>query len=110
MSQLRQIARQLLRAPGFSLTTVLTLAIGIGATTAIFSVVNGVLIRPLPYPDSDRLIELRQRSAQSGDNWLPISPAIYFTYRDHNETLESVALWNAGTASITGVGEPEEVR
>jgi predicted permease len=110
LSQLAQTARRLLRSPGFSLTTVLTLAIGIGATTAIFSVVNGVLIQPLPYPDSDRLVELRQRSPQTGDNWLPISPAIYFTYREHNETLESVALWTTNRASINGVGEPEEVR
>jgi predicted permease len=107
--QLAQTFRRLARAPGFTLTTVLTLAVGIGATTSIFSVVNGVLLKPLPYPDADRLVELRQRSANTGNNWLPISPPIYFTYRDHNETLESIALWTRGTANITGSAEPEEV-
>ncbi len=107
--QLAQTFRRLARAPGFTLTTLLTLAVGIGATTAIFSVVNGVLLQPLPYPDSDRLVELRQRSANTGNNWLPISPPIYFTYRDHNETLESIVLWTRGTANITGSAEPEEV-
>ena len=106
---LTQALRRLARSPGFSLTALLMIAIGIGATTAIFSVVNGVLIRPLPYADSDRLVELRQRSANTGDNWLPISPAIYFTYRDSNETLESIALWLRDTASVTSFAEPEEV-
>ena len=87
----------------------MTLAIGIGATTAIFSVVNGVLIRPLPFPDSERLIALTHRQ-QAGLRNLPASPAIYFTYRDNNETFESVALWEPLTASITGGSEPEEVQ
>jgi predicted permease len=108
MVQLHQTVRRLLRAPGFTLTTVLTLAIGIGATTAIFSVVNGVLLKPLPFPDSDRLIALRHRSTQQDDH--AASEALYFTYREHNETFESVALFSGGTATITGAGEPEEVQ
>jgi putative ABC transport system permease protein len=108
--RMTQTLRGFVRAPGFTLTTLLTLAVGIGATTAIFSVVNGVLIQPLAYADSDRLIELRQRSANTGGNWLPISPPLYFTYRDHSETLESVAMWMGGIANVTGLAEPEEVQ
>ena len=109
MLELRQTARRLLRATGFSVTTVLTLAIAIGATTAIFSVVNGVLLKPLPFPESDRLVALTHRSEDGRARNLPASPALYFTYRDNNEVFESVALWSPGTASITS-GEPEEVQ
>jgi putative ABC transport system permease protein len=108
--QLRQTIRRLLRAPAFTLTTVLTLAIGIGATTAIFSVVNGILIKPLPFPEANRLISLTHRSDSVPEGKLPASTAIYFTYRDHNEAFESVALWAPGTASITGAGDPEQVQ
>ena len=105
----RQTLRTLFRSPGFTLTTVLTLAIAIGATTAIFSVVNGVLLEPLPFKDSDRLVALTHRSADGKMRNAPASPALYFTYRDNNRAFESVALWSPGTASITS-GEPEEVQ
>jgi predicted permease len=106
---LRQTLRTLAKAPGFTLTTVLTLAIAIGATTAIFSVVSGVLLKPLPFQDSDRLVALTHRSADGKARNLPASPALYFTYRENNRAFESVALWSPGTASITS-GEPEEVQ
>jgi predicted permease len=107
MVQLHQPVRRLLRSPGFTVTTVLTLAIGIGATTAIFTVVNSVLLKPLPFPDSDRLIALRHRSTDQDNH--AASEALYFTYREHSETFESVALYFGNTATITGAGEPEEV-
>jgi predicted permease len=109
MTHLRQTLRRLGRSPGFTLTTVLTLAIGIGATTAIFSVVNGILLTPLPFPDSDRLVALTHRSKDGGVRNAPASTALYFTYRDNNQTFESVALWSPGTASVTS-GDPEEVQ
>jgi putative ABC transport system permease protein len=105
----RYALRSLARTPGFTLTTILTLAVAIGASTAIFSVVNGVLLKPLPFPDSDRLIALTHRIERVGRH-LPASAAIYFTYRDHNQSFESVALWASGSASVTGSGNPEEVR
>jgi predicted permease len=101
--------RRLLRSPGFTLTTVLTLGVGIGATIAIFSVVNGILLKPLPLPNSDRLIALVHQAPGAGIAETSASPAFYQTYREHNRAFESVALWNEGTASITGAGEPEEV-
>ena len=102
--------RQILRSPVFSAITITTLALAIGATVAIFSVVHGVLIRPLPYPESERLISLTHRYDNSSQRKLPASSAIYFTYRDHNRSFESVALWSMDTATVTGDGSPEEVR
>ena len=104
---IRQPFRALARAPGFTVATVLTLAVAIGATTAIFSVVNGILLKPLPFPESDKLVALTHRF-EGGAGDVPASPALYFTYRDNNEAFESVALWVPGSASITS-GEPEEV-
>ncbi len=109
MAQLRQTIRRLFRAPAFTLTTVLTLALGIGATIAIFSVVNGVLLKPLPLPNSERLIALVHQAPGAGIEETSASPAFYQTYREHTTTFDSVALWNEGTASITGPGDPEEV-
>lgn len=109
-ADIRQTLRKLGRSPSFALTTILVLAIGIGATSAIFSVIYGVLIQPLPYPQPQRLIALTHRSQSSGQDRLPASTALYFTYRDHNRTFESVALWAMDRSTITGAGSPEEVR
>src|SRR5688572_23388573 len=98
MSQAHQILRRFAKAPGFTFTILLTLAIAIGATTAIFAVVNGILIQPLPFERSDRLIALEHR-IESADT-VRASPAIYFAYRDNNRTFESVALWSPGAATI----------
>jgi predicted permease len=108
MIELCQTVRRLLRAPGFTAIAVLTLAIGIGATTTIFSVINGVLIKPLPFFESERLVSLMHRYGEDG-RALPASTAYYFIYRDNSATFESVALWAAGTAGVTGAGVPEEV-
>ena len=110
MIQLRQTLRRLLNSPGFTLTSLLTLAIGIGATTAIFSVVSGILLKPLPFEESDRLISVGHRSPNIGDSAdLSASPVLYSTYRDHSRTFESIALWWNTTDSVTGVGDPEEL-
>ena len=94
---LRHTIRALLRAPAFALAAVATLAIAIGATTAIFSVVDGVLLEPLPFPQSDRLVAVRHVFPTLADDELDASPAFYFTYRDNNTTFESVALWFSNT-------------
>lgn len=105
---IRFALRVLRKRPGFALSAILILALGIGATTAIFSVINGVLIQPLPYPESDRLIELRHQSA--GDDDISSSIALYFTYREHNRSFESLALWTSGSVVVTGARQSEEVR
>jgi putative ABC transport system permease protein len=103
--------RMLRKNPGFTAVAVLTLALGIGATTAIFGVVNGVLIKPLPYPNPDRLVAV-WHTAQGMDfgGRLPVSPAMSFTYREENKTFQEFGLYSLSGASVTGLGEPEQVR
>jgi putative ABC transport system permease protein len=107
---LRHAVRTLVRAPTFALATVVTLAVAIGAASAIFAVVDGVLLNPLPFPQPDRLIAVRHLTPTIDDDEHDGSPAFYFTYRDHNTTFESVAMWMPNTATVTGGGDPEEIR
>ena len=107
--------RMLRKNPGFTAVAVLTLALGIGANTAVFSVVNSVLLKPLPYPHSDGLVALRQvapgaAGLASFADGLLLSPSMYFTYSDHNRTFQSLGAWTTGTANVTGLGQPEQVR
>jgi putative ABC transport system permease protein len=107
---LRHGLRALRRAPGFTIVASVTLALGIGAATAVFSVVNGVLIRPLPYPDADALIGVWHTAPGTnmpGD--VPISATQYFTYQEENRTFQGFGLWARGSATVTGIGEPEQV-
>ena len=107
---LRYALRGLLRRPAFTFAAVVTLAIGIGATTAIFSVVYSVLIKPLPYPNADELVRIRYRPANIPNAGLSGSePSMFFTYRDENRTLASIGLWQGGGATLRGLGEPEQV-
>jgi hypothetical protein len=112
LRDLRYGARALLRAPGFTIVATLTLALGIGATTAMFSVVHGVLLRPLPYPQQDRLVELVHEAPGVGIPRMLASPAVYFGYREHSRTFDAVGLWDwdASPVTVTGLGEPESVR
>ena len=112
IQDLRYALRSLAKTPSFTTITVITLALGIGATTAMFSVVNGILLRPLPYPAQDRLIELVHEAPGLGIARILASPAVYFGYRDHNRTFEAVGLWDwdSSPVTVTGSGEPESVR
>ena len=105
---LRHTLRRLRQSPLFTAITILTLALGIGANVAIFSVVEGVLLKPLPYPNSDRLIALWMRAPGVKIDDLNMAPYLYFTFHDEARTFDHVALWNSGTASVTGIAEPEE--
>jgi predicted permease len=109
---LRYGARALRRAPTFAIVATVTLAFGIGATTAMFSVVNGVLLRPLPYPDQDRLIDVVHQAPGLGIGRLSASSAIYFTYADHNRAFDGIAHWDWDKSPVTvsGSGEPEAVQ
>ena len=108
-ADLRFAARRLCGKPGFSVISVITLALGIGATTAIFSVVEGVLWKPLPYPDSGRLVSLRHTAPGIHVDDLNLSASLYFTYSEENRVFQHVALWSGGSATVTGLAEPEEV-
>ena len=89
--RLRQTARRLVRAPGFTLSATLTLMLGIGGTTAVFSVVNGVLLRPLPYAHADRLVDLSHTLAVAGIAHVDQSDATYLVYRSGNRVFTDVA-------------------
>jgi predicted permease len=109
LADLRYATRRLRANPSFTAVSVLTLALGIGATTAIFSVIDGVLWKALPYPHSERLVALRHTAPGIHVNDLNLSASLYFTYREENRGFQEVALWTNGSATITGLAEPEEV-
>jgi hypothetical protein len=108
--RLKQIVRSLARMPGFTSVATLTLAIGIGANTAVFGVVQSVLLKPLPYPQSDRLVALDHAAPGVKLASAGAAPFQYFTYREEARVFQDVGLWNVGTVSVTGLAEPEEVR
>ena len=93
----------------FTIVTVLTIAIGIGANAAIFSIVNGVLLKPLQYPEPDRLVSVREASPVFDMKDMELSPADYFTFREENRTFEHFGVWNSDRVSITGLDVPEQV-
>jgi putative ABC transport system permease protein len=105
----KYILKRFLRTPLFTALTVLTLAIGIGANTAIFSVVEGILLRPLPFNQSDELVAVDHSAPGVNLPNAGAAPFLYFTYRDESKALQDVGLWNSGTASLTGLAEPEEI-
>ena len=111
---LKHVCRRLRRSPAFAVTVVLTLAIGIGANTAVFSVLNSVLLRPLPYPDPQQLVSLRLTApgapglAEFRDE-LRMSPSMYLTFAAHNRSFQTMGVWLPGTAGITGLAKPEQV-
>lgn len=106
---LKLAVRKLARAPLFTLTAVVTLGIGIGANTAIFSVVNGVLLKPLPYEDPGSLVAMWHEAPGLGFDILEQSPATYLTYREDTQLLEDVALWDNDGAQVLVAIEPEQV-
>ena len=107
---LREILRRLSRTAGFASVAVLTIALGIGANTAIFSVINGVLLKPLPYPKPDELVGMWHTAPGVNIPELNQSPSNYFTYRDQNRTLTDMGLYNNRSASVTGLDQPEQVQ
>jgi putative ABC transport system permease protein len=106
---LRYTLRKLARAPLFTGITILTLAVGIGANTAIFSVVNGVLLKPLPFDDPDRLVGLWHTAPGLGFDQVNQSPATYFTYREDGRHFEDVGMWDNTQVSVTGLEQPQQL-
>ena len=108
-SDLRYALRGLRRHPSFTAAVLLTLALGIGANTAIFGVIDSILIRPLAYPHSEALVGLWHTAPgfQSFGQNLNCTPSMYFTYRDENRTFEQFGVWESNGASVTGIAEPE---
>ncbi len=110
LKQLRYVLRSLGRAPAFTLTSVLTLALGIGATVAVFSVVHGVLLKPLPFARPDRLVGVWHEAPGLGWKQLNQAPALYLTYREESQTFVDTGLWDNGRVTVTGRAEPEVVQ
>src|SRR5215468_19780 len=107
---LRLALRGMRRRPGFTLAVVLTLAVGIGANTAIFGVVDGVLLKPLAYPNAGELVSVEHVAPGLGIDELRMSPSQYFTYREEGRAFQYIGLYSNGGRTITGLGDPEQAR
>jgi predicted permease len=109
ISQVSYILRKLVKAPVFTAVSILTLGLAIGANTAIFSVVNSVLLEPLPFEDPERLVGVWHEAPGLNFDKLSQSPALHFTYVDHNTAFEDIGMYDRNSASVTELAEPEDV-
>jgi len=111
LQDVRYSLRLLVKNPAFTFVVVLTLALGIGANTAIFSFANGILLRPLPYPQSDRLAVLDETALKRGINSMGVSYPNFLDWREQNSVFTGIGVYfNDNRFSLSGVGEPIEVR
>jgi predicted permease len=108
-ADITEAVRSLKTQPRFTIVASLTLALGIGAVTAIFSVVNGVLFKPLPYAEPDRLVNIWSTAPGVGYDQFPLSPDLFLFYRRHNTVFEDMAVYQATRANLTESGSPEVV-
>jgi predicted permease len=108
-THVRQLVRRFMLAPSFTAISIVTLALGIGSTTAMFAVVNGVLLRPLPYPAPDRLVGLWHVAPGLTMDEVNQSPALHLTYRDEGRVFDDIGMWTTTRSAITGLGEPERI-
>lgn len=108
-TDLQHSLRRLAKSPAFTLVAVLTLALGIGASSAIFSLVDGILIEPLPYADADRLVVIWSEAPGLGVEKMELSDAVYLTYRERSSSFDEVAVWGNRARILTGGDEPVRV-
>lgn len=109
LAQSGQVLRRLFRTPLFTAVTLITLAIGIGANTAIFSVIDGILLKPLPYSQPENLVAVRLIAPGMNLFEVPLSPSTYFILREQGRVFEDVGLYESFSANVTGVAEPQRV-
>src|SRR5262249_13061050 len=105
--ELRYRARMLMKKPGFTLVTVTTLAHGLGANAAIFSFVNAVLLKPLPYPDPERIVSVWEKRPDGGNNY--ISPLNFLDWERQNRCFQFLSAITGDTVTLTGSGSPEQL-
>jgi putative ABC transport system permease protein len=110
LRDLRYALRTLARNPGFACVSILALALGVGANSAIFTVVQSVLLRPLPFPRSEQLIVVAERNLKAGFPRFSLSPGNYLDYRDHNHTFSGFAAFNNQGVNLSSGAEPERLR
>src|ERR1043165_5475621 len=110
LSDVRYAARNLLRRPGFTIIAVITLALGIGANTAIFSAVNALLLKPLPFPELDRVVAVWDKMASQGVPHNEVSFANYLDLKNQNQTFEQLALYSWWSPNLTGFETPERLQ
>ena len=108
-NDVRHAVRGLARAPMFTATTVGTLGLGLGAVVAIFTVLHGVLLDPLPFEEPDELVSVWHTAPGWGFDEVPVALTQWATYREESRTLDQIGLWAAQPVTITGIGEPERV-
>ena len=106
----RQGFRVLRRGKGATVVMLLSLAFGIGATTAIFSIVQGILLKPLPYPESNEIVRLWESNPSQGMDQFSVSPPNFLDWKEQNQVFENMAAFSAGSMSLTGSGEAERLR
>src|ERR1700742_3256916 len=111
VQDLRYGLRMMFRNPGFTLVAIITLALGVGANTTIFSVVNAILLKPIPFPEPDRLVMIWDQHVQQPDNFNIVSAPNFIDWQQQNDVFESMAMFDsAGNGyNLTGGGEPESV-
>lgn len=105
----RTLVRRFVRAPAFTALSVGTLALGLGATIAIYAVVESVLLEPLPYPESDRLVGIWHEAPGLNLDEVEQSPALHFAYLDESRVFEDIGMYSRSRETVTGLGEPEQV-
>ena len=108
-NQLGQVVRRLVRSPIFTIISLITLAAGVGATIAVFSVVESVLLKPLPYPHPEELVGVWHTAPGLNMDVVNMAPSNYFIYREQNHSFEDIGLYESDSVSVTGKGTPEQV-
>ena len=109
LSHLKQVLRRLARAPVFTIVSLITLAAGVGGNTVVFSVLESVLLKPLPYPHAEELIAVWHSAPGINALNIEMAPSNYFVYRAQNRTLQDIGIYKSGSFSVTGLAEPEQV-
>ena len=107
---IRYAIRALIRQPRFAFLAIATMALGIGATTVLFSVTYGVLMKPLPWADADRIVVVKETRGGNAPRFGAVSNAAYLAWREEAATVEALAAYSVRTQTVTGAGEPERIR
>ncbi len=109
-NDLHYAARLLIRQPRFTVLAIVTMALGIAATTVLFSVTYGVLVKPLPWPGGDRVVVLKETRGGNPPRFGSFTNAAYLAWQDHASTIEELAAWSQATVTLSGTGDPDRIR